>query len=134
MNAKDQNQLTNVALLILRVGVGLAMVYAHGFQKLMKLFGDDPIKFADPIGLGQIPSFYLVTFAEFFCAALVIVGLFTRWAVVPLIITMFVALFMVHWPNPFTEGETTFLYLLSFIVIFLLGPGKYALDSKLVGR
>ena len=134
MNTQDQSRFTDIGLLILRVTTGLTMVYAHGFQKLTKLMGDQPIRFADPIGIGELPGFYLTTFAEFVCASLIILGLFTRWATVPLIIAMFVAVFLVNWPKPFTEGETAFLYLSACVVIFLLGPGKYALDAKLVGK
>ena len=105
INQSEQGRFTDLSLLILRAGAGLSMVYAHGFQKLMKLFGDEPIKFLDPIGIGELSSLYLTTFAEFVCASLLCVGLFTRWVSIPLIISMLVVVFLVKWPEPFIEGE-----------------------------
>jgi putative oxidoreductase len=126
-----QPQLTNVAMLLMRISIGLGMVYGHGFKKLMKILGDDPIRFADPIGLGQELSIYMTTFAEFICASLVVIGLFTRLSCIPVILVMLVAWFFIQWPNPFADQELTIVYLTSFVVIFLVGPGKYSLDYKL---
>ena len=50
------------------------MLYSHGWRKLLKFFGDDPITFADPIGLGAITSLILTVFAEFFCSILLMLG------------------------------------------------------------
>jgi putative oxidoreductase len=119
----------DVALLILRVTFGFMMIYGHGWGKLMRFFGEDPIKFGDPIGIGMIPSLVLVVFAEFFCAAAVGVGLLTRLATIPLMIAMFVAAFVSHIDDPFSRMEKALMYLVVYLVIFLMGPGRYSLDS-----
>ena len=67
MNEKN----LDIALLLTRLGFGGAMLYGHGWGKLMRFFGEDPIKFADPFGFGMIPSLSLVTFAEVACAVLI---------------------------------------------------------------
>ena len=41
----------DIGLLLLRIVAGGAML-THGYPKLVKLFGDGPIQFADPIGIG----------------------------------------------------------------------------------
>ena len=92
-------QLTDVALLLLRIAFGGAMILGHGWSKLLRLFSGDPIQFADPFGLGPTASLALAAFAEFLCSLLVISGLFTRWALIPLMFTMLVAIFAVHWQN-----------------------------------
>jgi len=120
----------DIALLLLRITFGGAMIYGHGYGKLMRFFGEDPIKFSDPFGIGIIPSLSLATFAEVFCAILIILGAFTRWATVPLIITMAVALFYVHIADPFGRQEKALLYLVAYITIFLTGPGAYSIDAK----
>ena len=56
---------TDIALLVLRLFFGLAMVYGHGWGKLMRFFGEDPLRFGDPIGIGPVPSLVLVTLAVF---------------------------------------------------------------------
>lgn len=124
----------DIALLLLRLTFGGAMLYGHGWGKLMRFFGEDPIKFADPFGIGVIPSLSLATFAEVFCAVLLMLGAFTRWATIPLIITMGVALFYVHIADPFGRQEKALLYLVAYLVLFLTGPGKYSVDAKWLKR
>ncbi len=80
------------ATFLLRVVAGSLMLMNHGLDKLMH-FADKAGRFADPFGIGSTTSLALTVFAEFFCAAFIILGLFTRLAVIPLIIAMSVALF-----------------------------------------
>lgn len=42
---------------------------------------------------------YLAAYTEFIGAWLLLFGLATRWISIPLIVTMLVAIFAVHWPN-----------------------------------
>jgi putative oxidoreductase len=121
----------DIATLLLRLVFGGFMLYSHGWPKLQRLFGDDPIKFADPFGIGATASLSLTVFAEFLCAALILVGLKTRLATVPLIITMLVAAFVIHASDPFGDKEMALIYLVGYIVIFLLGPGRYSVDERL---
>jgi putative oxidoreductase len=78
----------------------------------------------------------LVVFAEVFCAAGVITGLLYRLALIPLIINMAVAFFLVHKGKLVGEGngELAFLYLVVFVILMLTGPGKYALDKFIVRK
>lgn len=131
IRSEKQQQLNDIGLLLLRLGVGLSMIYGHGWNKFMKLLGPDPIQFADPIGLGPEISFTLVALAEFICAGLIVIGLFTRYATVPFIITMLVAVFLVHWGDPFGDKELALVYLIGSCVILLLGPGQYSLDAHM---
>lgn len=119
---------TNLGLLILRVSVGLMMAFSHGLGKLQNYLYSDNIQFADPIGLGQDLSLLLAAGAEFFMALLVTVGLMTRLATLPLIFTMFIAVFVIHANDPFQKMEFGLLYLFPFLSILLMGPGKFSLD------
>lgn len=87
----------------------------------------------DPFGIGSTASLALLVFAEFFCSAFIILGLFTRLAAVPLVIAMGVALFKAHKGQYFGEGESAGLYLVCFLAILILGPGKISLD-KFIGK
>lgn len=40
----------DIALLLLRLTFGGAMIYGHGWGKLMRLLGDEPIKFYNFMG------------------------------------------------------------------------------------
>lgn len=89
-------------------------------------------QFGDPIGLGPEVSLILAAFAEGICAIFVIFGCYTRLASLIVMINMTVAVLFYHFPagDAFGGMEPALLYLLLFTGIFLLGPGKYSLDSK----
>jgi putative oxidoreductase len=115
------------ALLVLRLGAGSLMLVKHGFDKLTHFANLAP-KFADPFHIGSTTSLALVVFAEFFCAAFVVVGLFTRLACIPLVIAMSVALFSAHKSDFFGKGEAAGLFMIVFFVLLFTGPGKVSLD------
>lgn len=117
-----------VATLILRVGAASLMLMDHGLDKLMH-FSEKAGKFADPFHTGSTAALAMTIFAEFFCSAFLILGLFTRLACIPLIIAMSVALFFAHKGEFFGAGESAGLYLVCFLAILLLGPGKASLDN-----
>lgn len=117
----------DLGLLILRLGAA-GLMLTHGFPKLMKLFGGEEIVFADPFGFGMGITLALAVLAEFICSILVILGLGTRIAVIPLIITMFTAVSIVHASDPFQQKELALLYLLIFVVLLITGAGKHSLD------
>jgi putative oxidoreductase len=106
------------------------MMLTHGIPKLQRLFGEGPIEFGDPLGIGSSPTFFLAVFAEFLCAVFVLIGFKTRWASIPIIITMLVAAFVQHAGDPFGSKEKALLFAIVFTAIFLLGPGSYSVDKK----
>lgn len=117
----------DAALLVLRIGTMVPMCISHGFGKLKEIAGGN-LGFADPVGMGPTFSKYLAVFGEFGCAFLVIIGFFTRWATLPLMLIMAVAFFVVHKSDNFSTKELAWLYFVALIAIFLAGPGKYSLD------
>lgn len=131
-NTKVSESTLSVALFILRVGIGSLMMIQHGLGKLQN-FAAKSNSFADPFGIGSTTSLSLVIFAEFFCAAFIILGLFTRLAAIPLVIAMGVALFSAHKGEFFGEGENAGLFLICFTTILLTGPGRFSLD-RLIGK
>jgi putative oxidoreductase len=130
-NSKYSEPSLSLGLLIFRLALG-GLMLNHGFDKLTH-FDKYLAMFQDPIGLGKSISFGLLVFAEFFCALLVLVGLLTRLACIPLIIGMSVALFKAHKGHIFSDGEMAALYLFGYIALLFTGPGKYSLD-KMIGK
>jgi putative oxidoreductase len=123
------NRTLDLALLLLRLTFGGLLMGLWGKDKLLQLLTQNPVQFVNFLGLGDQISLALCVFAEVFCAALVAMGLFTRWACVPLLFNMIVAMAIGHNDQPFSAREHAITYLIPFLVIFLLGPGWYSLDS-----
>lgn len=113
-------------LLAARIAFGLLLM-SHGVQKWQH-FEALSTTFPDPIGVGSHAALILAIFAEVFCAAGFIVGAFYRLALIPMIFTMCMAVFVVHAHDPFSTKELAVVYLVVFVLMFLAGPGKYALD------
>jgi putative oxidoreductase len=129
-STKTSESALSIALLILRLGAGSAMLMNHGLDKLIH-FSQKAGGFTDPFGLGSTASLSMTIFAEFFCAVFIILGLFTRLAAIPLVINMSVALFMAHNGDFFGKGELAGLFLVCFITLLLTGAGKISLDRFL---
>lgn len=128
MNNKKQT-LSDLGLLVFRLAAGGLMMF-HGFQKL----GATPSEFPDPIGVGATLSHALAVFAELGCAGALVLGAFTRFALVPLIITMGVAAFIVHGGDPWNQKELAILFLSAYVGLMLTGPGRLSVDAWLSKR
>jgi putative oxidoreductase len=123
----------DLLLLVLRVGIASLML-THGLPKLLSLTSGEPVAFLSVWGMSPALSLSLVVFAEVFCSLLVLFGLATRVAVVPLIITMLVAVFSIHAADPFSQQELGVLYLLVYTGLLLGGSGRYSVDGWLQGK
>lgn len=121
------NSKVDIAALILRLGFGLAML-PHGVKKL-DLFSDgfSAVKFADPLGIGPGATLILTLFAELLCSVLIVLGIRAKEATIPLMITMLMAIFIVHGGDPWAKKEMATLFLTGYLGIFFLGSGKYAI-------
>ena len=119
----------NLALLVLRIVIS-SMMLTHGGPKFLRLL-DGNMKFGDPIGIGSEVSFLLVVFAEFFCSIFIILGLGTRLASIPLLITMLVALLIAHEADPILDHVNVLGYIVTYVILFFTGSGKHSLDYKI---
>ena len=121
--------LNNIGLALLRIIPSAIMLIVHGLPKLQKLLAGN-FEFADPIGIGAAPSLFLTVIGEFVAPLLIIIGFKTRFAAIPAAITMLVAAFVIHGADPFAKKELALLYFVFFLIIALVGPGKYSIDKK----
>ena len=120
----------NVALLLLRCVFAILMVANHGFPKLQKILNGN-FTFADPIGIGEPASLILAASAETLASIFLLLGLFTRLALIPLIVTMIVATFIQNAGEGLGQIELGLLYLTGFIALILTGPGNYSVDARM---
>ncbi|MDR0902289.1 MAG: DoxX family protein [Opitutaceae bacterium] len=120
----------NLALLALRVWLGLSMLLLHGWPKVVS-FSATAGQFPDPFGLGPKTMLLLAIFSEVACSALLAVGLFTRLAALVGALSMATAFFMVHGAQFSGQhgGELAFVYLAGFVALVLAGGGRFSVDA-----
>lgn len=123
------------SLLFLRAGLGIAFMVLHGWGKISNPAAWEKLgSNMGHLGITVFPAFwgFMAAFSEFFGAALLILGLFTRPAAMLLAFTMLVAM-LKH-----LLAAERFSYplelMIVFIVIAFLGAGKYSLDDKFFDR
>jgi putative oxidoreductase len=126
-------KLQDFGLLAVRLLSG-GMMLTHGIPKFDRLFGEGPVKFADPFGLGPEISLGLVLFAEVGCSLLVMAGFKTRWATLPLLFTMLMAAFYAHGSDPFSDKELSLLFFTVFLSILISGGGRLSVDQAIGGK
>ena len=100
----------------------------HGWGKLSS-FSEKSGFFPDPLGIGPVLSLSLATFAEFFCAIFLILGLFTRFAALNILVTMSIAGLIFHSADPFNKKELALVYAAGFLYFTLVGGNRYSLDQ-----
>ena len=116
-----------VPLLFLR----LYLFYVLWFAGVGKIDSFD--KFSGYLGALGVPLpdifTWLVIITEAGGAALLLVGLFVRWATIPLLIVMFFAGYLVHyqngWPHEANGIEFAAIYSLMLLSLLCFGGGKY---------
>ncbi|MFW6043267.1 MAG: DoxX family protein [Marinilabiliaceae bacterium] len=126
---------SDLAALVLRLGFGFFIVFGHGLGKLeMVLAGN--FQFPALFGLSPAINLVLAMLAEFVAGIMVLIGLRTRLASIPIMITMLVAVLAVHLNDPLFAGaaqngskEFALLFFFGFLGTFLLGSGRYSVDA-----
>lgn len=120
-----------VGLLIFRLVTGLALMI-HGWPKIQNPMGW--------MGDGA-PAFLqlLAALAEFGGGLALVLGLLTPIACIGIACTMIGALALVHLPKGDVwigreSFELPLSYLVSAILLFLTGPGKFSLDALIFGK
>jgi putative oxidoreductase len=132
---KKLKQYSNYPGLIIRLTVGLVFL-SEGIQKFMfpEILGSG--RFAK---LGIDPPVFWAGFTgafEIISSILIIVGLFTRLAVIPLLVIMIVAFKTTKWPELIDQGfwpmihdgRTDFAMTMLLIFLFIYGSGKCSFD------
>lgn len=123
---KPDGTFISVILLIVRVVFGV-MLMNHGIDKWAN-YQELSAVFPDPLGIGSPLSLGLAIFGELACSMAFIIGFLYRLAMISMIFTMCVAFFIVHADDPFAVKELAFVYLVVFVLMYIVGPGKFAVD------
>ena len=92
------------ALLWLRLAGSALLLRVHGLPKLLD-FQHQLTLIEDPFGLGAHLTLSLAIFAEVLCPLLIILGLLTRLATLPVLFLLLVSLVWVHPEWSLAEGQ-----------------------------
>jgi uncharacterized membrane protein YphA (DoxX/SURF4 family) len=129
------------AIILIRCSVG-AIFLSEGIQKFL---------FVESVGAGRFQSIG-IPYPEFFapmvgafeitCGTLVLLGFLVRFAVIPLLAVISTAIITTKLPILFSSGffkmaheaRTDYAMFLSLIFLFIVGAGKYSLDSVILNK
>lgn len=120
----------SLLLLSARIIFGLLLI-SHGIQKWNN-FAELSQTFPDPLGIGSHISLILAIFGELVCSMGFILGILYRLVMIPMIFTMSMAFFVIHGSDPFAVKELAFVYLVVFVLMYIAGSGKFAIDRFFV--
>lgn len=120
-----REKLISLLILALRIFFGV-LFFVHGLDKMIN-FSTLSETFPSVLGFGSYMSLMLSVFCEFCCSLFLIAGLLERIILLPMIISMGVAFFVIH-DSMMPEGELSLIYLVIFIILLVTGPGRYSLD------
>jgi len=129
------------AVLLVRLAVG-GVFLSEGIQKFL---------FPEDLGFGRfakigipVPGFTapFVGFVEVVCGLLLVVGLFTRWATIPLLIDMAVAIWTTKLPilaktgfwAMAHEARVDYTMVMGCVFLLIVGAGSLSVDQLLPGR
>ncbi len=116
-----------VSFLIFAVRVFFGVLFlVHGLDKLMN-FNTLVTNYPSVLGFGSYMTLMVTVFTEFCCSLFLIAGLMQRIVTIPMFLSMAVAFFIVH-RAILPEGELALIYFIVFLILFLVGPGRFSVD------
>ncbi|WJW86555.1 MULTISPECIES: DoxX family protein [Enterobacter] len=123
----------DLGLFFLRLTGSLLLLYVHGLPKVLH-FSEELTRIEDPFGFGPYASLIPAIVAEVICPLLIIAGVYTRLACLPIIAVLLVAMLAVHLNWSIAEGQFGWLLLIIFTTLALTGPGQWRLQRKATER
>ncbi|MEM5310152.1 DoxX family protein [Paraburkholderia sp. JHI869] len=124
---------TDAALLFLRVSASLLVLLVHGLPKALHMKSQLG-EIEDPLHLGTAFTLGFAIFAEVVCPVLMILGIATRLAAVPILVVTVVALVLVHPDWTLAQGQFAWMLLILFGTVALGGAGRYRLALRASAR
>ena len=128
------NKYSDAGTLFLRIGIGFAFIFVHGWGKIFggpELWAKLGGSMAN-LGITFAPTFwgFMAAAAEFGGGILILFGLFTRPAAAFMAFTMFVA-FMMHSSklDPWSKTIYPMEMFAVFMALLFIGAGKYSIDA-----
>jgi putative oxidoreductase len=117
----------DAALLFLRVASSILVLIVHGLPKAWH-YTAQIAAIEDPFHLGKAVSLWFALFGEVVCPLLIILGIATRVAALPVLIITVIALLFVHPEWRIEQAQFAWMLLILFGTIVIGGAGRIRLD------
>ena len=122
-----QNDFFDIVILSFRILLSVQMIYAHGLKKI-GIGVEEAEQIPNPLYLPELINSFFAIAANIFFPLLVILGLFTRLAILPILAVTLTGYFILHLHDPALVKDAPFMYSLSYLLLLYLGSGRYSLD------
>ncbi|MEO6549532.1 MAG: DoxX family protein [Ferruginibacter sp.] len=117
----------NISMLVFRIIISLELMVVHGLKKVgVGVASAEHVP--NPLNLPDALNQAFATSANLFFPVLVILGFLTRLSVLPILAVTLTGYFILHWNDALLVKDTPFMYSAVYLLILVLGPGKYSLD------
>jgi len=121
----------NGALLVFRILLAIELFRVHGMKKFRVENGQKE-HVPNPLHLPEKLNGLVATFSDTVVPFFIILGLGTRFAVLPTIGVTAVGYFVVHRKDSLEVRDVPYMYTLSLLLLLALGAGTYSLDYYLL--
>lgn len=120
----------HIAMLLFRIAAAAELIAAHGLKKIGVGVADSEIV-PNPLHLPEAFNQAFATAANLIFPLFVIAGLLTRLACLPVLAVTLTGFFVVHLHDAILVRDTPYIYSVVFLLILVMGPGKYSLDFRI---
>jgi putative oxidoreductase len=124
------SHLNNVALLLFRVLLAVELFRVHGLKKF-RLENGQREHVPNPLHLPEKLNGTVAALSDTVAPFLVMLGIGTRLAVLPVIGVTAIGYFVVHRKDSAEVRDVPYMYTLSFLLLLFMGAGAYSLDQYL---
>lgn len=121
----------NAALLIFRIFLSIELFRVHGLKKF-RLENGEKEHVPNPLHLPEKLNGMMATLSDTVAPFLIILGIGTRLAALPVIGVTAIGYFVVHRKDSPEVRDVPYMYTLCYLLILALGAGTYSIDNYLL--
>ena len=119
--------LFDLSMLLFRIAISVQLMIAHGLKKI-GVGVEEAERVPNPLHLPEQFNQFFAIASNLVFPVLVIIGLFTRLSVLPILAVTLMGYFVVHWNDPLLEKDMPFMYSVAYLFLLVIGPGRYSAD------
>jgi putative oxidoreductase len=125
------SELNNGIMLAFRVLLMLELFRVHGMKKFRVQNGDRE-HVPNPLHLPEKLNSLVATFSDTVVPVLVVFGIATRLVLLPSIGVTAIGYFVVHRKDSAEVRDVPYMYTLSLLLLWAIGPGTYSADNYIL--